>query len=223
MARFDFILRKMLRFNKPVACICVSVLAHVSTLYAFGMFGRFDFGVPVQLTSAISVELKDAPRLQEAQKENGVGEDEASTYDEHLNPEHLSIAAAAQEAIARSEPTNAPLPDKGPSLAATDAAQPLIAPASVQAKPRPQPPKFELLHPLRLSSEFMGAESETLTYRICLLGVPVGSAILQAHRDKSEVWLSLKVTSDAVMSNIYPVDDLIETRHINGNFIVTRI
>ncbi|MBL0225796.1 MAG: DUF3108 domain-containing protein [Geobacteraceae bacterium] len=77
--------------------------------------------------------------------------------------------------------------------------------------------------PLRATGEFLGTTHEKLVYRISLLGLPVGSAELEANNEKGEVRITLRVKSDTVLSSIYPVDDLIETRHINGNFILTRI
>ncbi len=56
-----------------------------------------------------------------------------------------------------------------------------------------------------------------------MLGLPVGSAELEAKSENGDMLITLRVRSDAVLSAIYPVDDLIETRHINGNFILTRI
>jgi len=210
----------MIRAGKLIACISVSLLAHIASLYASGMFGRFDFSAPVNLPSVIAVDLRDASRRQETSKADDSENNETSADDEHLQ---RAVLTAAQEPVAKPEPAVMPLPDKESDQAAKEITLPSTAPAPVESQPRRHSPQFELLHPLRLSDEFMGTESETLSYRICLLGIPVGSAVLQARRDKGEVWLTLKITSDAVMSNIYPVDDLVETRHINGNFIISRI
>jgi hypothetical protein len=223
MVKLDLIMSKMIRPAKLMACISVSLLVHIASLYALGMFGRFEFGAPVNLTSAIGVDLRDAPPQQETSKADDSEIDETSADGEHLAAEQRAVLTAAQELIAKPEPEVMPLPDKELNQAAEVIAPPPTSQASVESKPLRQHTKFELLHPLRLSGEFMGVESETLNYRICLLGIPVGSAILQARRDKGDVWITLKVTSDAVISNIYPVDDLIETRHINGNFIITRM
>jgi uncharacterized protein DUF3108 len=222
MSKFDFTLLKTVRPGKLMTCIGISLLAHIVSLYAYGMFGRFDFGAPVNLTSAISVDLKDPPRQHESVKEDKDEHNETPADDDdmRLDAEQRTALTDAEKQIPGSAPSVMPLPDNESNQPATAASLPPTA--SIESKPR-HPTKFELLPPLRSSEEFMGTESETLSYRISLLGIPVGSAILHARRDKGEVWLTLKVTSDAVISNIYPVDDLIETRHINGNFIVTRI
>jgi len=223
MVKLDLIMPKMIRPGKLIVCISVSLLAHIASLYALGMFGRFEFGAPVELSSAISVDLKDTSLRHELSKADDSENDDKSAADEHLDAEQRAVLTAAQEPIARPDPMVMPLPARESDLAAKEIALPSTATAPVESKPRRHPPQFELLHPLRLSDEFIGTDSETLTYRICLLGIPVGTATLQARRDKRDVWITLKITSDAVLSNIYPVDDLIETRHINGNFIITRI
>jgi hypothetical protein len=77
--------------------------------------------------------------------------------------------------------------------------------------------------PLRKAGEFLNADRETLTYRISMLGMPVGTAELAAKQEKGEVRITLRVQSNAAFSQLYPVDDSIETRHIAGNFILSRI
>lgn len=81
----------------------------------------------------------------------------------------------------------------------------------------------EPLPPLRPAEEFLTSRHEKLLYSIYFHGIPVGRAELEANNEKGEVWISLKVKSDSMISAVYPVDDMIETRHINGSFIVTRI
>lgn len=77
--------------------------------------------------------------------------------------------------------------------------------------------------PLRTAGEFLSSDSEKIHYRISLLGVPVGSAELEAKKENNQVKISLRVSSNSVIASIYPVDDLIETRHIGGNFIISKI
>jgi hypothetical protein len=69
----------------------------------------------------------------------------------------------------------------------------------------------------------MSSTSEKLSYLISLMGVPVGSMELEAINKNGEVLLTLRTRSNTVMSGIYPVDDLMVTRHIGGNFIITKI
>lgn len=223
MVKFAGILPKMVRLGKLTACIGVSFLAHIAALHAFGMFGRFDFRPPVNPLSVISVDLKDAPRQREAPNATSGNYAETSDHDAGGSPdaEQHPAQAGAEEPIPEPAPAVMPPPDKEP--ARTENLDALVKSTTTETWPRYKPARFELLQPLRTPGEFMGFESETLSYRIYLLGIPVGNARLEARRHKGEVQITLKVISDPVLATIYPVDNLVETRHINGNFIISRI
>jgi len=79
------------------------------------------------------------------------------------------------------------------------------------------------LPPLSSASNFLSTKSEKLTYLISMFGLPMGSAELEAKNENGEIWLTLRVRSNAAISNVYPVDDVVETRHINGQFILSTI
>jgi len=93
-----------------------------------------------------------------------------------------------------------------------------VVPASPPLRQLP-----EILPPLRTAGEFLHAKAEKLTYRVSMLGVPVGSAQLLASMEKGEVRITLKVVSNSALSALYPIDDLVETRHLAGNFIISKI
>lgn len=77
--------------------------------------------------------------------------------------------------------------------------------------------------PLRTIAEFFPNKIEKLTYRLSMLGMPVGRAVLEAKNENGDLRLSLRVTSNEALSALYPVDDLIESRHVAGNFIISKI
>jgi hypothetical protein len=77
--------------------------------------------------------------------------------------------------------------------------------------------------PLNTAGKFMTTKMEKLTYLISMLGLPVGSAELEAKNEKGEIWLTLRVRSNAAISSVFPVDDIVETRHIAGRFIMAKI
>ena len=79
------------------------------------------------------------------------------------------------------------------------------------------------LPPLRKPGEFLATDRELLRYRITMAGIPVGDAELEARLDKGEVRITLHVRTNPATSQLYRVDDLVETRHIGGNFILSRI
>jgi hypothetical protein len=52
----------------------------------------------------------------------------------------------------------------------------------------------------------------------------VGNVELEAKNENNEVRITLRTKTNGVLSSIYPVDDLMENRHIiGGNFIITKI
>jgi hypothetical protein len=103
----------------------------------------------------------------------------------------------------------------------TRTGEPAIAPQP--ATPRHIASATAVPPSLRTADEFMSSKSEKLSYQISLLGVPVGSVELEAINENNEVRIVLRTRSNAVLSSIYPVNDIIETRHIGGNFIITKI
>jgi hypothetical protein len=93
----------------------------------------------------------------------------------------------------------------------------------VSAAQRPSAMAEALLPPLRKARDFLATDRERLTYRISMMGIPVGSAELEAGQENGEVRITLRIQSNAAISELYPVDDRVETRHIGGNFILCRI
>ena len=56
-----------------------------------------------------------------------------------------------------------------------------------------------------------------------LYGMPIGTATLEATNDKGEVRIITRVTTNDVISGFYPMDNSVDTRLINGNYLLTRI
>lgn len=82
----------------------------------------------------------------------------------------------------------------------------------------------ELPEEFRLNPDSIAsAEQERLVYQISLLGVPVGSALLEATNMQGELRIITSVRSNSVMSAIYPVNDSTDTRLIKGRYLLTRI
>ena len=141
-----------------------------------------------------------------------------------------SVAAPEPAAV----PTPAPVPTPNPvatqviipavlersaGSAASRSKGQTVQVAAGQANPALPP----ALPPLRTPDEFLTSDWEKLCYRISMWGIPVGSAELEAKQEKGEVRITMHIRSNASVSELYPVDDSVETRHIGGNFIITRI
>lgn len=210
------------------SCLTISLLGHTFLLSSVGLFGNLDFARPVNKLPIVEVDLKDRD-MQNRQRSDTRIASELPRVDKVLQEKpHGDLPITAPVVAAKIETDedsskSAPIPET--------AVVPKVQNQTVNPEPHgvtnsaaehiQQP--FVPYPPLMPTSDFMGTTHEKLVYRISLLGLPVGSAELEASSENEEIRITLRVKSDAVLSSIYPVDDLIETRHINGNFILTRI
>ena len=208
------------------SCLAVSLLGHTFLLSSIGLFGRLDFAAPIPNLPVVIVDLKDrsVPMNERTDaSESGVSEDP----DDRTEPQSVREDASRTDTARVETKENGAMTAPEPMAAAATIVQNQTERSSQEGGTRvPSALKqtsFVLDPPLRTSGEFLGTIHEKLVYRISLLGLPVGSAELEANNVKEEVRITLRVRSDTVFSTIYPVDDLVETRHINGNFILTRI
>src|SRR5450631_53180 len=209
----------------------LSVLVHLLVLFSLGRFGNYSFAGPVNPLQAVMVDLTKP------------GDDAAPVADSHSQKtSHTdnvakNVTADRNQARVQGENVSTPpaVPEKDPvepksvepaaigkekTASITRASEPAIAPhpsASRHSALATAPP------PLRTADEFISSKSEKLSYLISLLGIPVGSVELEAKNESGEIRITLRTRSNSALSSIYPVDDIIETRHIGGNFIITKI
>ena len=188
------------------SCLAISLAGHMLILSACAKLRPLDFGMPVSVIDLIDVGLK-TPRSPDA---SASARKPDSTYTPQNKP---SFTQKPHTASQTEHLLSIPV--------APETINTVDAPASAPEKTNLD--VFALDPPLRSTEEFLRTSHEKLVYQISMLGLPVGSAELDAFHEKGEFGITLKVKSDAGLSTIYPVDDLIETRHINGNFILTRI
>lgn len=221
----------MLKRHGLACCLAGSLLAHLVLIGVTGGLGPLHFTAPVNRFQAVMVDMaKPAadPATAAAPPENATPDEEkeapvpAKTGETPISPaapEPRDLQpVVAPPATATSEGNG-----EQQAIPAVDDAAQGIPPSGCTRREAKTAHADITAHPLRNAGEFLASRHEKLTYRISLLGMPVGNAELEANNEKGEVRISLRVKSDAVLSAIYPVDDLIETRHINGNFIITRI
>lgn len=220
--------------KRPLAAfIPCSLLLHLVGLFVVGRGGIFEFTPPVVMKPPVDVNLVEpgGGTHREERRKNAVqgpvGPDmptgkessgrESITSDADISPdrepepkEEAAVtvpmpAATGQEVpISDSAPTEAPAPT------------PPVATTGRLAKLRLNPP-------LRKGSEFLAAVRERLTYRIVMFGIPVGEAVLEAANSARGFTITTRVTSNAAISSVYPVDDLVEIQLVCGNYLVTRI
>jgi hypothetical protein len=196
--------------------IGLSVLVHLLVLMSLGRFGSYSFAAPV---------------ADSHNQKTGHADSVAADLSDDRNHARIQDEISTPTAV----PETGPVEPKSVEPAVIVKEKPdMIARASEPAEvPQPRVPQpaasrhiasaTEIPPPLRTAGEFMSSESEKLSYLISLLGVPVGSMELEAKNENGEVQITLRTRSNAAMSSIYPVDNIIETRHIGGNFIITKV
>lgn len=180
---------------------------HVGLILGYGLNGQLDLGAPITPTHDFTIDLKE---FQQSSADIKSSKSDSS-YECTTNKTDMDYPLP--ESINGSSPT--PLPQQESDQLEQNNYENNHQNGIVE--------DFKPLTPLRLSSEFLGTVSEKFNYRIYLAGIPVGTAELRAWKDKADFHISLNISSDPILSAFYPVDDHIETRHINGNFIVTKI
>jgi hypothetical protein len=212
--------------------IGLSVLVHLLVLMSLGRFGSYSFAAPVNLLQAVMVDLTKpsdgaAPVADSEDQKPSHAENVAEDVDDDRN--HARV---------QGEEVSTPpsVPEKGPvepkaaepavkgtekSSSSTRTSEPAIAPQPTASRHIASAPVIP--PPLRTAGEFMSSKTEKLSYLISLMGLPVGSVELEAKNEKGEVRITLRTRSNGALSSIYAVDDIMETRHIGGNFIITKI
>jgi hypothetical protein len=137
-----------------------------------------------------------------------------------------------------------PLPPSAAKVVAT--VPPLKKPEPMVSQPSPsteptqaQPEQAVQLPPHRMASvpsnqhdrhqhylhgnQIFPHQQEKLVYQISLAGMPVGNAQLEATNQQGELRIRTSVSSNSVISAIYPVHNSTDTRLIKGRYLLTRI
>ena len=212
--------------------IGLSVLVHLLALISLGRFGNYNFTAPVNPLQGIMVDLTK-PRDDATPVANSNNQKTSHTVNVGDNVTDRSNHSQVQGEEVCTPPAvreNGPVepksvePDeigKEKTDSSTRTSDPAIIPQP--AASRHTALAAEIPPPLRTAGEFMSSKSEKLSYLISLLGVTVGSVELEAKNENGEIWITLRSRTNTALSSIYPVDNIMETRHIGGNFIITRI
>ena len=201
-------------------CIALSVLVHILSFYAWKMSGTYDFSAPVNPSQAVMVDLNNpdetaAPSVNQEENEDSDTEpptEEVISEEDSVPADSSSHQPKLTETIVKnSEKTNS----SSQNSKTTGAIPP------VQSRlPNNAPSNNPLLGN---ASNFLTSKNEKLTYLVSMFGLPIGSAELEAKNENGEIWLTLRVKSNTAVSSVFPVDDLVETRHISGKFIMSKI
>lgn len=202
-------------------CLAASMLLHLLFMFAVRVFGSCDFGAPVNMNRGVVVELADASVNLDSARAEAKGSGTALKYPRATGGVLDGPPAAIREPVLSES--------EGESMSAVVAER--IDQATTNgmvisgASPETSNPKMisdRALHPLQ-SSAFLPAKFEKLTYLVSMSAVPVGNAELEAVADDGQVTITFRIRSNELFSSLYPVDNLVETRHVDGRYIMTRI
>jgi hypothetical protein len=219
-------------FNKTrllALCLALSVLTHILIVYALRMSGTYNFTTPVSRSQVVVVDLAtsnstDSPSMSPKKQKSGdvgkdvtfgVNPDSAMGHDPDIPPANPEQRHPAPEPA---DPAVSGAEKRGSGIRSSESSGIHSPDASLQSV------TSHLNLPLLSSAgNFLSTKSEKLTYLISMLGMPIGSAELEAKNENGEIRLTLRVRSNAAISTFYPVDDIVETRHIDGKFILATI
>lgn len=221
--------------------ILLSMAVHLIGCLVADWFGPFALRAPIPLMPAISVSLREdvsahqPPKpAAEVKMEKRMALRADSVKNHRVNPAGfqplMNNPPAMNKAVqASSEAPSTPLPSPALPPAAKEHTDPPHVSLEqqsirdVSSTVPGWPPAILNQGPVRRGEEFIHVGREKLTYRISLFGMPVGTAVMEATNANGEVRITTKIASNDVISGFYPVDDLIETRMIKGNYLLTRI
>jgi len=220
---------------RPLAfCSLLSILVHILLLFFMRMLGSYEFSAPVNQPFAVMVELAAAARAETPETtEPAVAEAPAPPPEQDravakapAMPEADPVPPEPKQPEPRREPLPEPEPAATPVKPSADHAvvarsvkmHPALAAEAEQAALASQAPSM-----LRTVSQSLASRYEKLSYLISMHGLPIGSAELESRNDQGVTVITLRVKSNPAVSGFFPVDNEIETRHIDGRLIMTTI
>ncbi len=203
------------RFNKTgllVICLVVSVLAHLLPFYALRLFATYNFAGPVTAPRVVSVDLA---QLAEPPAEEEEQQEEEKQSELPPSPEEVE----SEEELPEPESVQTP-----PQAVETKQIKSAVEPPKVPSSPAAKPPKAIAGTPTTtILNGLLPTNYEKLTYQVTIFGLPIGDAELEAKREIGETTLTLRVKSNSTISNVFPVDNTIVTRHISNRYIMSTI
>ncbi len=193
-----------------VPCLIASLTAHVMVVKLATLFAAFDFTAPVSVPPGIQVDLTAPPQAIQPTRQRP----------------HVTLAkqVTGTSAAAPLLPIDVPMVPL-PSTAATHQPPDITTGNSVQppATTQTSTTGADSRNVPFNTGNFLSAAHETLEYRIQMFGIPVGSAQLEAHAKNGDTFISLHVQSNSTFSAIYPVHNVIETRHVAERYLMASV
>jgi hypothetical protein len=226
--------------------VLLSLIGHLLCGYLLGGIGPFKLCAPVSPLMAVIVTLQGpdaAPPQRTRKTEHGINaancqpDRQMAAAEErgHDSAETVVIRGELSSPAKESFPAQEPAQGTSTSIGALKASD---IPEEGRTKESPEKgdkedpgavsvpvsTAYDLnKEPVRTAGEFLATKREKLTYRIILLKVPVGTAVIEATNNDGEFQITAKITSNEVISTFFPVDDFVETRMIKGNYLLTKV
>lgn len=217
-----------------ISFVAFSGLAHLLCLGVFTRFGGITFAPPVIAPVVVTVTLAGSDKIEQQihppshaliETAPRRGNDKGDFADAVVSAGSDSfIKTRNADAVPKAKPE----PPQESAVYSKDVIEPSSSDgeetdANAVAESAHQSTRVAVLPPLRGAHEFLSTTREKLTYRITMLGLPIGEAVIEAAREQAGFHITTSIKSNPVISAIYPVDNLVETRLINGNYLVTKI
>jgi hypothetical protein len=219
----------------------LSLIFHLGCWHLIGGAYRYEFAPPLKPLDAVIVSISDCAHAP-TEMADGSGRIKELRYIRSEDPDtdrHISQVSTTLErealgssadAVADHSPQSDSKTEKG-NIAQEQKVSDhpgSIAEPGGGAKPDSSTGPFLIDYSALKGSvhnavDFLVTGREKLTYRISLLKIPVGTAIIEAINKDCELRISTRISSNSVLSTIYPVDDQVETRMIKGNYLLTRV
>jgi hypothetical protein len=218
--------------------VMLSLLVHLTVIYVLALSGTITFSLPVHPVSETFVTLEEinaAPPKQTRKTGKVVtasNNQQASPHTAMFERGHDSAEPVVPSVHPEEHPPIQETPLAKGEQKTSEFSGEKLETAGPEKGRKKSPADGTLLGatdyerykgPVRKAEEFLATKMEKLTYRISLLKVPVGNAVMEANNKDGELRITIRITSNAVFSAIYPVDDLVETRMIKGNYLLTRV
>jgi len=233
-------------FGKAGALYPFAILSMIGHLLCGSLFvglGPLNFCAPVSPSQEINVTLKgpeiysshltgkSGNEIKEAHHQTArsiVAAEKMSNDPAETETSRSELPSPAKESAPAGEAAPLPTVEQKDSAISQEGTEKVTAEMEVKKGPIavsvPLPTGHELYKgPVRTAGEFLATKREKLTYRIGLLNIPVGTAVMEATNTDGELRITIRITSSGVLSSFYPVDDLVETRMIGGIYLLTRV
>lgn len=175
-----------------IAIVFASVLLHAATFFVIASRGGFI--LPLHIIGNIDVDIAEPPTPVTPPTPSELERKVAPPPAKPSEPEPTAVAPQVPPAEGVKKEAAETIPSAPPS---TQGAPPGIAPQAKLAR----------------------HQRETLHFDIYWSGIHVGQAVLEATAREDEVKITSTVTSNAVISAFYRVEDYAESRVVNGRAI----